>query len=82
MKSWYQDNVKKYDLLLSKKKSAFFFPPPDCKERGECSMFTEFCGEFIRYHSGPVLQEEALSGRFLTILCFIALHLFSITNSC
>lgn len=27
-------------------------------------MFKELCGEFVRHHSGPLLQEEALSGEY------------------
>lgn len=36
---------------------------PDCEKWSECTMSEKFCRKFVRHHTGPVLQEETLSGK-------------------
>lgn len=36
---------------------------PDCEEWSECTVSEKFCRKFIWHHTGPVLQEETLSGK-------------------
>lgn len=49
--------------------------PPDCEEWGKRAVPTKLCREFVWYHTGPVLEEETLSGKFLPIFSYITAHL-------
>lgn len=42
-----------------------FLSCPDCEEWSECTMSEKFCWKFVRHHTGPVFQEEALSGKIV-----------------